>query len=978
MTDNLEINRHREAIVEFINPYKSSFFNLIAETFSKPFVSTDKKIKSPQYPYQIIGGDALFFMNSMFPVIEQENLIRSPDIDIQVAPLIEEVGGKNKPIVFYEPITNEEKGIVSRNGVRFPYQVITRGKYKDTILKVNNACLEYVIFISNIIKNILINILTSTDLNNHIEHVNPALDPESVNEHPDLSYDVERVHVSVIFDVNFITKIQILINYKGTIEHIVEFIFYNSSRSVFFTEITNFEPFIINDILIASSVDLLKQNIEALTSRIKKKIIFDSEYSKAPTNNTKKQQVIHIHTKLNNTIERIGVLILINQKYLETIKQSAGLDYIKFSLFSAFNYLLDQLKTIQVPLSIMKKICMKLTLHNNTIEEIIANNGLYILKLSELCSNYKEPEKQNEPWTNVKSRAKAPNAIPMTRGPILTGHNFSVLKEEGELEDEPQVIRDVVASVPTKRGTKPSIPSLNNITAADLEALLEPYVVRKKDPLRNFINIDCVIIKEPSNLKQPTVELLEVGSSADNIQRVYRETLVSILNFINERTPNFLFVYIMPSEIYTYYKIEPSLDKNIIYEEPCFYHFYKLFRFLHIFNFRKTITVADLIKTYNLYLLTLEQLRINKMLSDDYIKSRLEECNESFVNRNIRNKNINAITKKLVEVITTILLDIIWPLIEKYDLKKLYKNKEVLDRGITEYKQGKRDIYPAFLLIRCAILNRMIEERNINKSSIYLFSPLSILSTENRSDEETEVIWGNLLDLLIMNNFKFLSFPNPSYKTLVDNKIIKDEYKLDKSNTLCLEYNAHQILITPNLIDITKDENKKFLSFIFNNFKQTLLNDEHTFLNVINSILLASDTNINRMTKLKLITPIIEDKKRDAGRSLLADMTSHNINLLLYDMPDLRQKYHTLNKEAAINYVSGIEGLATRVKIIENSDIFLANLDIISSNPLITSEELQALFPDYKKYVYNPNGGGSRKQYRRNARRTRRYISKDV
>ena len=940
-------NTHTQSIIEFIRLHLNKFLLISYELLSIPFVTRDGKYRQARFPYQVIGGMGIHIMNSLYPTGKH---IHTADIDIEIAPLVSLSGNKAIPLGVYES-TN------ASGNVEFPLLKSKKGKAVDKVYKVHDAYLDYIKFLSYNLGLILTRELPSlSELNSVLKPVDPRMDPETINEIPEFSYDVGNFHVSVIFNINFISKIQIVINLNDKIEHVVEFIFFKSVYSYFYPGIENIYPFVLKNTLIAPPYDLLKQNIEALLSRMYKKEMFDSTYLKKQ-NAESRSDLIRMNYKMKETIYRFSVLLEINALYLTSIDTTSS-STVRSNITQALYYFIIELnkKTYRTQMVIA------------LLYEVFSSN-IEILKfiLGERFDHFKTlidsfstklvaaAPPANEPFTAVTRGAKVENAVvsAIARTPgyfnVLSNNNTNILKPS-------------VSSV-HDTNTKTNRPLPKIVLEENIDKLIAEAIKNNKAPPSNndYSVINCVVIKEPACIEIPKENIIGItdpNGKLTTILRRHRTNLKTILNFINTKTPDFLFIYIMPSRIYSYYKIEESLASNIIYEPPCFYHIYVLLEILYIF-INKSLTNVDISNYYDFYLMTLEQLKNNEMLSESYIQEKLNECDHAFVKTQFDKKNTQKVVDKLKSIISTIIITLLWTLIEKYNLKNLYPKIDGLQALFQKYKNkeiSNTQLFGFLLLIRGSILNRIITTNY--KKSVYLFIPHRFIGTFGLNDTQVNVDLYQLLEAFHRLQFRYDDFPKPSFNKLLDGVISNPADYKDNTNEICLDYNANMIL---NIIDLDNYDikQKDLVNYVFKSFSDILLNDVE-FLLKIDAIIKIPDLR-TRMTKLR---STIEDTQLNANQSFHSDNNTGNKNILITSNPEfaalLMDGLKKKTKTKVNAYLEAHPDFKTELDLAERTDSFMIKLDIITSDPR-NIDKIKALYPHYTRFIYTPKAGGSRK-----------------
>jgi hypothetical protein len=124
---------HRQEVIDLIAPYKFDLLNtVILPVLMRPFGNDN--FRTPVYPYQVIGGEAIALYDTD---LKKPALVSSPDIDIEIAPLVDL---SYKPIPFWKPSTSSSK--------EFPFYEYTVGKSKYTA-QVNEVYAMYMDYIAH-------------------------------------------------------------------------------------------------------------------------------------------------------------------------------------------------------------------------------------------------------------------------------------------------------------------------------------------------------------------------------------------------------------------------------------------------------------------------------------------------------------------------------------------------------------------------------------------------------------------------------------------------------------------------------------------------------------------------------------------------------------------------------------------------------------------------------------------------------------
>jgi hypothetical protein len=942
--ENLEKinNIDTKSSIEFIGPHLDKFLVIINELLNIPFATSDNKFRQAAYPYQIIGGMGLIFMNGVFPTGKR---IDTSDIDVEIAPLVSLTGKEATPIGVYESVS-------SRNSPIFPYLVSKKGKTTGKVFKVHDAYVEYISFLSYNLKLLLQRYYDTffSELDTKLKPVDPRLDPETLHEIPELSYDYGKIHVSVIFNINFISKIQIVINHKDKIEHVVELIFFKSVSSYFYPGIENINPFIISGTPITPPYDLLKQNIEAILGRIYKKELFDTGYLKKQDADSR-SDIIRMNYKIKESIFRFSILLQINSLYLSSIDVTSA-NIVRNNIIQALYYFIFELNKKTYTSQLVVVLLYEVFSSNIEILNLIFQGRFEHFKtlIDTLSTKLIVPTVANNTFTPVTKGVKAKNAV-VVNTPRLPGA-FNALNI-GNNDDT--ILKEAVVSTFEKK----TLPK--QVLEENIDKLIEDALRKNREMSEiEYALINCVVINEPACIersKEVEIRLNNPNGTPATILRKHRTNLKTILNFINAKTPDFLFIHIMPTRIYSYYEIEESLASKIIYEEPSFYHIYVLIELLDVF-LNDSLTIDKIVNYYDYYLMTLEQLKNNKMLSDTYIEEKIRECDSTYLKSQFDKKLTQNVINKLKSITSTIIVTLLWNLIEKYNLKKIFPKIDDLHALFQKYKNktiSNTQLFGYLLLIRGSILNRVISSNY--KESVYLFIPHRFTGTMYLNEEQVGVCLFQLLEAFHRVQFRYSNFPKPSFNKLLESINIDPVNYKDNTNEVCLDYNANMII---NILDLENYnvKQKGLVNYIFKTFNAILLNDV-SFLVDIDAIIKNPDLR-TQMTELQ---KLIKEAQKNANMSINSDNKSGNRNMLLISNPELAAllmdgiKKKTKSKVDA--YFAANPDFKAELNIAENTDSFLRMLDIITSDPRHT-DKIKDLYPHYKKFIY-PTRGGSRK-----------------
>jgi hypothetical protein len=944
--ENLEKinNTHTKSSIKFIGPHLDKFLVIINELLNIPFATSDNKFRQAVYPYQIIGGMGLLFMNGVYPTGKK---INTSDIDVEIAPLVSLTGKEATPIGVYESVSPPNRAV-------FPYLVSKKGKTAGKVYKVHDAYVEYISFLSYHLKILLQRYYDTffSEVDAELKPVDPRLDPETLHEIPELSYNFGKLHVSVIFNINFISKIQIVINHKDKIEHIVELIFFKSVPSYFYPGIENINPFIISGTPITPPYDLLKQNIEAILSRIYKKELFDTGYLKKQDADSR-SDIIRMNYKIKESIFRFSILLEVNSLYLRSIDTTSA-SIVRNTIIQALYYFMFELNKKTYTSQLVVGLLYEAFSSNIEILNLIFQGRFEHFKtlIVTLSTKLIAPTAANNTFTPVIRGVKAKNVV-IANTPKLSGY-FNVLNN-GNNDDT--ILKEAVVSFVNVEKPLPK-----KVLEENIDKLIEDALRKNKEESEiEYTLINCVVINEPACIERSNeveIRINNPNGSPNTILRRHRTNLKTILNFINTKTPDFLFIYIMPSRIYSYYEIEESLASKIIYEEPSFYHIYVFIELLDIF-LNDSLTIDKIANYYDYYLMTLEQLKNNQMLTTTYIEEKISECDPTYVKTQFDKKLTQNVINKLKSITSTIIVTLLWNLIEKYNLKKIFPTIDDLHALFQKYKNktiSNTQLFGYLLLIRGSILNRVITSNY--KESVYLFIPHRFVGTMYLNDAQVGVYLYQLLEAFHRVQFRYANFPKPSFNKLLDTININPTNYKDNTNDVCLDYNANMII---NILDLENynDKQKGLVNYVFKTFNSILLNDVGFLFNIDTII-----KNPDLRTQMTELQKAIREAQKNANMSINSDNKSGNKNILLASNPELAAllidgvKKKSKNKITA--YFAANPDFKTELNIAENTDSFLRILDIITSDPRHISR-IKALYPRYTRFIYKPKAGGSRK-----------------
>jgi hypothetical protein len=159
-----------------------------------------------------------------------------------------------------------------------------------------------------------------------------------------------------------------------------------------------------------------------------------------------------------------------------------------------------------------------------------------------------------------------------------------------------------------------------------------------------------------------------------------------------------------------------------------------------------------------------------------------------------------------------------------------------------------------------------------------------------------------------------------------------------------------------NILDLSSYTpiQKKFVDYVFKTFSTTLLNDVEFLLN-IDTIIKITEPGI----MIREFKTAIDQALLKSSETLSSDNKSENKNILIESNHDLKKLYNKKNMRKVDSYYAANPDFKAAIEIADNTDNFLRNLDIISSDPH-NFDKIKELYPRYKKFIY-PTKGGSRK-----------------
>jgi hypothetical protein len=889
-------DRQRDSVIELIHPYKETLlFGIVQPILSIPFQHDG--YRTTDYPYQLIGGEAVFYLYNL--ITNKSPDISSPDIDIEVAPLVD---WEHKPI----PLWRE----TSKQSDVFPFF-----KYKRRSVEVYPAYVAYMTFVSIELKKALESLISTklASLNEQCSPVNPKDDVEASYENADLSYDVGNFHVSVIFNPSFMCKIQILINYHGKIEHIVELIFFKSKISHFSPmvdgvkqngAIVNITPYVgQKGLFIATPFDLLENNIEAYVSRLSKKAKIESAFDGS---DQAVETLIHMNTKIRNTIDRIVILIGLTDI---VCREAVNVD-LDERFREALRYLLA---------NINPKLCEKLKQVEGIFINLFSN-----IQILDKCGSKKTP--------NITVSSKSNNLH-------KSKYNFRVLLLDDDDNSNPikeaininYTNRNVIKSA-TKKYTKTKAPTVDNMNVRNFNAAITPFLMSQtpvKTPVTQTMNPpEIIIIKEPMALDEPMVYVPRIPQT---VELHYRKTLVSVITFLKERDPDFTLVYLMPSLNYSYYK-GTHIHKNIIFEDPSCHYIFKLYIQIHYLIDAPTLTSEDsdfpYNQAFNEMIILQDQLQQHRLITQEKLAYLEKICGRKFFIENYLRGNYSLIKKALIESLSETTSYLLYNMLKKNntlsDFK--YSSENDIKKTMASFIKNKMStiMFFSYLLnIRMKMLYNLLQNKKV-----YMFIPYYMLGT--LADYPTESNEGyQALLFQIFKNFKInlKPLPSPSFSELISLGILPKSYELNHLNQFCLEYNTSVIL---NYIKGKNISNvKQYIASIVFVYENTLLNTDQDIRaktlngrNIINNSIniLPNMFEVifsDEPEKEDKLSTIIKKTKKNARDYLYSD-------IILYNEENLDRLIRENPKDAA--------KLENKRKMLEELDHVMLYQDLIMAS----------------------------------------------
>lgn len=800
----------REEVIYIVSPIKRALLDLaisVFDMFKRNIIQTvEGPFYTAEYNYQVIGGDAIALVTG--------KPIQSPDIDIEVAPIINAEGS---PVGFYRRVgpCSEEVALPYVKYYRTRRQQDESGEMKTTILsceiyEVHPAYMVYMFSVRNALQTRFTQMFQDPvlqEFNAICQPVDPSLDPETKHESP-LSFDVGNFHFSFIINPQFISKIQLSIGINGKAEHILELIFHKSKHSHFFPVIKPLEPTAVQGILVTNPFDLLEQNIEAFVSRIYKKKQVEADFLNRRAEHT---DVVYINTKLYNTLDRIAAILEILG---EDGRVKAAIKYLLHNSREANPFVISRLcetihtgeKEIQVILDEMcsaAKATAKPTATKDSTPKN-ANGTLTLtipapaLPLTVKGKSKKPVEVKEELWETVSPSVSSK----ATAKAVVAGLPDSGLPYFGEYEDNsaPQPIKPSAPPVPIKlhEYTKPPLKE------EDFDTLIKSH--------RAIVGGDLLPI-EYYLIKEPLAMLKSFDSRpTERITLKNKYTLFSILEFIANIRTDFIFVYTLPSIHTGLYYHQTTYEENIVYEEPSVHHIFKLYElYIRLKNLpgevnlklqRKGIREKESFKKeqirliYNTILIIIGQIQLRAILPE----ADLAPFYETFTIEFVKKGHSDDLIPQLIETMLLIDAKMLSLLTQKYKLSEIFKIQTVA--SMLAHIRKPEDFYFKLNTLRAAFLNRQIEhKKETHTGPVYLFCPYNTL-VGDENDIATRGAYEKLFyDAIHESEFTRLPFPNPAFTNM--NKLLHlDIYDKSTANQLCIEYNSNMFHV---MIDIFND-----------------------------------------------------------------------------------------------------------------------------------------------------------------------------
>jgi hypothetical protein len=756
--------------------------------------------------------------------------------------------------------------------------------------------------------------------------VDPSQDPESVHEYAPFSYDVGNLHVSVIFNPSFICKIQVLINYKGKIEHIVELIFYKSIISYFSPELTNIYPHkLTTGIYVANVFDLLENNIEAYVSRIKKKLriekIFDGSEEAIET-------LVQMNTKINNTIERI--VILINK--IDTILLKFPIKELISRYKRSIEYLL--LHKNNTPI-ILSRLCRGLRLVEGELNKVFNANIL------DFCEFKLSPANNGNNSANAPAAKATPANAPAAKAtPVNTTPVNVPLEEEWTLvpmtkKSKQPIVKEFIVfdegptdpfkNITNEKEDRIEIESLRNnsmvFRAAARKAKPQKHLNNMSmrnfnkelknamKPYNNFVSVtplmrqtstkvvnaskkvDVIIINEPIGLAEPYRETYSI--SGNEVEQEYRKTLLSILSFLKKRDPEFVFVYIMPSVSYSYYKGVGNYISNILLEDISINFIFTLYSHIIQITIMPKGDKDMIMQGYNEILIVMDQLSLHKIITDEERREIESIFNtKDFIVHFKKNDFSQIINSSLTQMKLLISL-LIFNLLNKNNITRQFKynTKDDVYTFIESYIRQKAGIQQFLIYLVGVRVELLYNILKTSDNNIYVFIPNYILGQMPVINQATnKVIKEDFLRVFTSTRFNIKPLPMTSFKLLFERTILSRPYPQTDENQFYLEYNASVI------------EQKIFKKKITKNQKNYIGSLIYAYANIIlNPDTFTEDSENKVVTELFDI--ILAEKIDDVRmEGLITESTKYIHNYLYADLIILHEIFLDRQIEEARRY----------------------------------------------------------------------------
>ena len=827
-------NTRREEIIHYVTPIKRALLELAIPVFDKFKRNIIQTVEGPFYTaesnYQIIGGDAIASITG--------KQIQTPDIDIEVAPVID---AKGSPVGFYRRI-----GPCGQEEVALPYVKYFRtrrepdesGEMKVIILscevyEVHPAYMTYMLSVRNELQARFTQMFQESSIqafNAMCKPVDPNLDPETKHE-SFLSFDVGNFHFSFIINPHFISKIQLSVHIRGKAEHILELIFYKSKHSHFFPVLKPLEPVSLGGILVANPHDLLEQNIEAFVSRIYKKKQVDADFLLGKASDI---DIIYINTKLYNTLDRIGLLL----EKVDDERTKVAIEYLLQKSMGSNPFVIarlcDTIKTSDKEIqAILDGMCApapetsqaqtsQAQTSQNANRKVTFTSSAPPLPVT-LSGKSKEKKKakqskqskvqlsfEEEPWVTVSNPEGGGGSAAAAKSPPPE-QGLPYFGEEDEHEEKP--IKESAPPVPINLAqyTKPPLV----IKQEDFNEELEEHL----DQVGVLVDHEYYLIKETLSTQKPFAS--HPGDEIHDIIVENKHTLISILSYIEtdiEKKNDFIFLYTLPS-IHTALYYRPSkYEENIVYEEPSLHHIFKLFLIYRTLNkYRDEINTffskrpmrekeglkkEILHKQYNKLLIVFGQIELRGLLSKEELAAFYDKFSIEFVKKS----HTDDVTEEMSQFALVCMSKLIFNLLKKYFLTELFKYP-TYQKVVEDITKGS-DFLFKINTIRASIFNRQIRlKKKTHKGAVYIFCPYTNLVTDDKDESTRDQYNSHFYDAIRECKFRRINIPNPMY-TRLSSTLGKELGDINGiftpmgENEFCVEYNSTMFL---TMMDVYND-----------------------------------------------------------------------------------------------------------------------------------------------------------------------------